>query len=289
MRRLNHPQRYSSDSMVAVCIVTYNQEQYIAQAIESVLTQQCDEPIRIFIGDDASTDKTEEICRRYVAQDERIFYYRREKNVGLVSNTIDLYRHIIATGCSYIAMLDGDDYWYTPDKLQSQINFLRQNPTYGFVHTAAYNLKKGVISIEVPYNAIPIGDVSYQYKRNGVGQTNSSVVFLTKLLREKDLDEILAQHFRVLDYPLYGLFAQYTYLGYMDIPTVVWRVHDSTSNPNSIIKYGIYLFHYMRCWRWLEKRYPGKYGYTFFRALYAWTLKVIYATWVRVKNLNTMN
>ena len=110
--------------MIAVCIVTYNQEQYIAQAIESVQLQQCDEPLRIYIGDDASTDGTEEICRRYAAQDERIRYYRRDKNMGLVQNTIELYRQIIADGCTYIAMLDGDDYWSDNHKLQKQMAYL---------------------------------------------------------------------------------------------------------------------------------------------------------------------
>lgn len=271
--------------MIAVCIATYNQEQYIAQAIESVLMQQCDEPMRIFIGDDASTDRTSEICRRYAKQDERIVYYRREKNMGIVRNTIDLYRRIIATGCRYIAMLDGDDYWSTRDKLQMQINFLQAHPSYGFVHTASYALQNGELTIETPYEAIPIGDISNQYRRSGAGQTNSSVVFLTRLLKEKDLDAIEAQHFRVLDYPLYGLFAQYTYFGYLDTPTTVWRVHDSTSHPKSVIRYGIYLFHYMRCWRWLEKCYPGKYGYTFLRAFYSWTSRMLYATWRRIKCL----
>ena len=60
--------------MIAVCIATYNHEAFIAQAIDSVQMQQCDEPIRIYIGDDASTDRTQTICERYAAQDERIVY-----------------------------------------------------------------------------------------------------------------------------------------------------------------------------------------------------------------------
>lgn len=270
--------------MIAVCIVTYNQEQYIAQAIESVQLQQCDEPLRIYIGDDASTDGTEEICRRNAAQDERICYYRRDKNMGLVQNTIELYRQIIADGCTYIAMLDGDDYWYSADKLQQEINFLKNNPKYGFVHTAAYDLQDGQLTIETPYEAIPTGDVSLRYQRGGAGQTNSSVMFLTKLLREKDLEDIAAQQFRVLDYPLYGIFAQETYFGYLDIPTTVWRVHNSVSNPDSILKYGKQLYHYLRCWRWLEKRFPGKYGYTSLRAMYSWSSQMAYTIWKHIKN-----
>ena len=58
--------------MIGVCITTYNHELYIAQAIDSVLAQQCDEPIRIYIGDDASTDGTQNICEQYAAKDSRM-------------------------------------------------------------------------------------------------------------------------------------------------------------------------------------------------------------------------
>ena len=97
--------------MIAVCIATYNHESFIAQCIESVLLQLCDEPMRIYIGDDASTDDTQSICEQYAATDERIVYVRRDKNMGLTNNTIDLYYRIMADNCEYIAMLDGDDYW----------------------------------------------------------------------------------------------------------------------------------------------------------------------------------
>jgi glycosyltransferase involved in cell wall biosynthesis len=121
--------------MIAVCIATYNQQSFIAQCIESVLSQQCDEPMRIYIGDDASTDGTADICEQYAASDERIVYVRRDKNMGLTNNTIDLYYRIMADECEYIAMLDGDDYWTDPHKLQLQIDYLRAHPECGFVHT----------------------------------------------------------------------------------------------------------------------------------------------------------
>ena len=50
--------------MIAVCIVTYNQERFLAQAIESVQTQKCNEAIRIYVGDDASTDGTSAIGKK---------------------------------------------------------------------------------------------------------------------------------------------------------------------------------------------------------------------------------
>lgn len=97
--------------MIAVCIATYNHEHFIAEAIESVLMQECDEPIRIYIGDDASSDGTAAICTQYAQKDERIIFIKSETNKGLVNNTLSLYWQIMADKCEYIAMLDGDDYW----------------------------------------------------------------------------------------------------------------------------------------------------------------------------------
>ena len=76
--------------MIAVCIATYDQEAFIAQAIESVLAQTCDEPMRVYIGDDASTDGTAAVCEHYASLDDRIVYIRRTHNLGLTDNTIDL-------------------------------------------------------------------------------------------------------------------------------------------------------------------------------------------------------
>ena len=153
--------------MIAVCIATYNHEAYIAQAIESALRQVCDEEVCIYIGDDASTDGTQAVCERYAA-DQRIVYVRREKNLGLVSNTIDLYRRILKEGCDYIAMLDGDDYWTDEKKLQRQVDYLREHPEVGFVHTAAEGQGD---------ETIPTGDMSQCYDRSGARQTNSTVLF----------------------------------------------------------------------------------------------------------------
>ena len=144
--------------MIAVCIATYNQEAYIAQAVESVLMQVCDEPLRIYIGDDASTDGTSAICERLAATDNRIRYYRRTQNMGLVNNTLELYRQIMADGCEYIAMLDGDDYWTDPNKLQLQMDYLRSHPEVGFIHTGAHEENNGEKSL-IDDADIPVGDI----------------------------------------------------------------------------------------------------------------------------------
>ena len=249
--------------MIAVCIATYNHEAFIAQAIDSVLAQVCDEPIRIYIGDDASTDGTGAICERYAAKNERIVYVHRTTNIGLTANTIDLYRRILADGCEYIAMLDGDDYWTEIHKLQLQVDYLRSHSEVGLVHTAVEGQSA---------ETIPTGDLREQYNLTGARQTNCTVVFQTELLDENELQEIEQQHFPVLDYPLYGVFSQKTLFGYLDQPTAVWRSHESVSQAGSAKARLRYRKERIRMWHWLDKKYPNHFHFRWDKAIlwYLW-------------------
>ena len=257
--------------MIAVCVATYNHEAFIAQAIDSVRAQICDEPIRIYIGDDASTDGTAAICAHYAAEDERIVYIRRDKNIGLVNNTIDLYRRIIADKCDYIAMLDGDDYWIDPHKLQLQIDYLRSHPEVGFVHTNGRTLSGKA--------TWTFGQREGVYGLESVGFANCTVLFRTKLLNEPLLADIEKQHFLWLDYPLYGVFYQQTKWAYLQQDTAVWRDHTSVSQPKTA--QAILKLREERCrmWKWLDSRFPGQVGYNAQEAkdyLYAQRLNLIY-------------
>ena len=112
------------DIQVSVCVVTYNQENYIAECLESLVTQQTSFKFEIIVGEDCSTDGTREIVQQYVEQYPNLivplFY---EKNVGAVENVKRVYK---AAKGKYIAHLDGDD-MALPNKLQKQFNILENN------------------------------------------------------------------------------------------------------------------------------------------------------------------
>lgn len=257
--------------MIAVCITTYNHAATIAQAIDSVLMQQCDEPLRIYIGDDASSDDTGRICRLYAKQDERIVYVQRKQNMGLVNNTIDLYRRIMADECEFIAMLDGDDYWTDAHKLQMQLDYLRSHPEVGFVHTNGTTLSGS--------KKWTFGQRDGVYGIDSIGFANCTVVFRTKLLSDTLLDQIEEQHFLWLDYPLYGVFYQETQWAYLPAKTAVWRDHVSVSQPQ--LPQDILRLREERCrmWKWLDSLFPDQMGYSEQKAkefLFAQRLNLIY-------------
>ncbi|MCK4882472.1 MAG: glycosyltransferase [Candidatus Omnitrophica bacterium] len=113
---------------VSVKVVTYNHEAYIAKAIESVLMQKVNFDYEIVIGEDCSTDNTRQIVvdyqRRYP---QKIRLLLHEKNMGSRYNNREVHK---ACRGEYVAILDGDDYWTSPDKLQKQVDFLDSHPGY---------------------------------------------------------------------------------------------------------------------------------------------------------------
>ncbi len=70
---------------VSIGLAVYNGEEYLEEAIDSILGQTYTD-FELIISDNASTDKTEEICRRYAAQDGRILYHRNKTNIGGANN-----------------------------------------------------------------------------------------------------------------------------------------------------------------------------------------------------------
>ena len=123
---------------VSVFILTYNQEQFIAQTIESILEQKTNFRFQLVIGEDASTDTTLEICEKYQkTHPDAVKILRATKNMGLIKNFMRTLKECNGT---YIAICDGDDYWTDPLKLQKQVDFLAQDPEYKIVYSLKSDL-----------------------------------------------------------------------------------------------------------------------------------------------------
>jgi dTDP-4-amino-4,6-dideoxygalactose transaminase/glycosyltransferase involved in cell wall biosynthesis len=113
---------------VSVLIEAYNHEPFIAQAVESAVQQRTDFPIEIVIGEDCSTDGTRAVLLglrdRYP---DKIRLLLRKRNLGNIGNLTDA---LSACRGEYVALLDGDDFWTSPDKLQRQVAFLDAHPAF---------------------------------------------------------------------------------------------------------------------------------------------------------------
>lgn len=136
---------------VSVVITTYNQQDTIARAIESVLRQKCQWPLEVIIGDDGSTDSTSAICKSFAERyPDIVRLYINEVNKGIVENYFSC---LLRCEGKYIADLAGDDEWCDNQKLSREIEFLEEHEDVVLVHTdyRIRNEKDGTVSLAAPY------------------------------------------------------------------------------------------------------------------------------------------
>jgi glycosyltransferase involved in cell wall biosynthesis len=129
---LSDPSRLVSEPLVSVLMLAYNHGPWIAEAIESVLAQDCEFEYELIIGEDASGDDTRAIALAYQqAHPERIRVVFPQKNCGANANIRQIFG--LSRG-EFIAYCEGDDYWCRRDKLAAQVALLRAQPQAAVVH-----------------------------------------------------------------------------------------------------------------------------------------------------------
>ena len=139
----------------------YNGEDYLTEAIDSVINQSFTEWELIVIND-CSTDSTSEILGKYAAQDERIKVYTNEVNLRLPSS---LNKAMSYAKGKYIARMDADDICL-PERLEKQYNYMEENSDIALSSCRFMTLKNGVISFFLVINSqiiTPIDCVCYPH------------------------------------------------------------------------------------------------------------------------------
>src|ERR1035437_1313302 len=118
----------SNQPSVSVILVTYNRASLLDTTIDSILTQTMAD-FELIIADDASPDRTQEVCQRWALADSRIRYHRRAENTGMPQN---LNLGMFASTGKYLAILHDDDV-YSPVLLEKWTTSLDQHPNAAFV------------------------------------------------------------------------------------------------------------------------------------------------------------
>lgn len=120
-----------NEFIISVALISYNQENYVQKALESILKQKTGFKYEVLISDDASSDNTavilKNICKHNTNNNAVIRLLCRNENVGATTNAYEILKR--AKG-KYIASLEGDDYWVDECFLQRQVDFLEEHDEY---------------------------------------------------------------------------------------------------------------------------------------------------------------
>lgn len=219
-----------SSVMVSICCITFNQKEYIRDALDGFLSQKTDFAYEVLIHDDASTDGTAQIIRQYAEAYpdiiKPILQTENQYSKGLtnISGTFNFPR---AQG-RYIAMCEGDDYWTDPDKLQLQVDFLEEHPDCSLVfHSAKVDVQGRAVTEHSmrPYEGNrKVAPEEIIDKTSGY--PTASLMFRTEMV--KDLPDFYVNA-PIADIPLQLMAAARGWAYYIDRPMCVYRLGGAAS------------------------------------------------------------
>lgn len=214
---------------LSVCITTYNHAPYIEQALEGVLSQQVCFDYEILIGEDDSSDGTRQIVKHYALtfpERIRLFLHER-KNVLYIDGRPTGHRNFVnnikhAQG-EYIALLDGDDYWTDPLKLQKQVDFLDTYPKTAICFHAVKCVNEGEQNLNIIQR--PRGMCQFYSLQDLLSE--NIVPSCSAMFRQGLFEDFPDWYYRISvgDWPLHVLNAQHGNLGYINDVMAVYRIH----------------------------------------------------------------
>ena len=213
----------NTEPLVSVLLITYNQQDFIAQAIESVLMQKVNFPYEIVIGEDLGSDNTRAICESYAVKYDFIHVLPRTKNLGIAGNWCDCAQHALG---KYMMMLDGDDYWTDPNKMQMQVDFMEAHPECVICHTNTDILYMNTGTIK-PINKrdVPEGMILHDVMGGREQMTSSTMCLRTEEVKKHiPFDIYVKEDFPCEDWPTIAILSAYGEIRYMPQSTTVYRV-----------------------------------------------------------------
>lgn len=210
---------------LSLLLVTYNHEEYIRQALDSVMMQKTDFDFEIVVADDHSQDSTLAIIEECAAGNHDLRVLPSERNVGITRN---YQRGFAACRGEYIAVLEGDDVWISPTKLKSSVAFLDQHPecAFCFHRFLRYDETSSSFSVHPP---LEMGAEFALYTAAQLASDNFIGNFSACVYRRDCIDRLDPALFemKVYDWMLNITVAQAGMIGYLPTIMSIYRAHAS--------------------------------------------------------------
>ncbi|MBM7704472.1 glycosyltransferase [Metabacillus iocasae] len=221
---------------VSIIIPAYNQKAYLKEAVESALAQ--DYPnLEVIVGDDNSTDGTDELMKEYLKY-PNLKYIKRRENLGAGNNSSDLfYNHCTS---KYVMILNHDDFLVKKDYISQAINLLTKNPTLSFVWANCYvRQEETQMFSETSFNLPMITDgLTYFVKYETEDYKHITGVLTTVFDREKAMTlDCLKEETKSKDLFLYLKLMLLGDVGFIKDKVSVYRVHRNSISNNMPTEY----------------------------------------------------
>lgn len=175
--------------MVSVCVPTYNHEKYIVRALDSILMQQTQYSYEVLVGEDKSTDNTRSVLQEYERKNPgKICVFYREENMNRmpVGNSLDLkYR----SKGKYLIILEGDDYWTDPCKIEKQVSFLESHPQYIAVSHNCIVVDSGSEPNGEQYPECKENEYTFEHFFKGIMPGQLTTVMCRNFMLDEDFDK----------------------------------------------------------------------------------------------------
>lgn len=221
---------------LSVFVVTYNQEKYIRQCLDSILMQQVDFDYEVVIGEDHGRDNTRAICEEYAEKYPQVKLLPLTENLGIARNW---QRVLSACKGEYIALCEGDDYWIDDLKLQKQVNLMERDTSIGYVFTKHVRLKANGERIDMSerFSCLPPKMSLHELIAcRMIPPPTQTVCFRTSLLPQPVPDFVYKAELQQ-DMALLFLIASRCNIGFINEASAVFRIGGATSSHNPL--YGV--------------------------------------------------
>lgn len=207
---------------VSVIVITYGQEKYILDAINSIYDQKTDFPVELIIANDKSPDMTDEIVQKIINNAPKnitVRYTIHDKNKGMMANFIWALEN--AQG-KYIALCEGDDFWTDSLKLQKQVDFLELRTNCVFIFTGANITKEKEKGLYFKHKNFTTGIIPKKnFMEKGGGDFCTATVMFQKKIIMPIPNYLLSAS--VGDFPLGLLAISKGDIGYLEDITATYR------------------------------------------------------------------
>lgn len=212
---------------LSIVMMTYNQCEFITDAIQSVLNQNLPFDWELLIGDDCSNDNTSTIVSEFTNAFHNIKYFRNEVNLGLHKNYEKL---INLTQGDFVALLEADDYWIDPNKCRLQVEMMQKNDEIAWTFTKGVLVNKTKSVIREVFDEYPEVIDRGEFVKSFFNPLSNTVVF-RRLNEPKNYPPYffqIRQWDTILHYLRLFLDDEKEYkIGFVNVNGLAWRRHEN--------------------------------------------------------------